>query len=192
VNALGEVLEFQGEEQLPAVLGPVGVFFMEQLDAYSESQWHVETESTLQRIKRDDSPFGGPRFGGRMRGFGPPGMFGGRQDEVVEEIPAIERVSYQVGQMLNNKISITKSYEYTATRSNNQPYMSIRGTGTLVFDTVQGMPFSLEYSSTVEQNNEDGTIKVPVRVSYTLRDQAEVQREIQQAQQKSRGRQEAA
>ncbi len=185
VNALGEVLEFQGEEQLPAVLGPVGVFFMEQLDAYSESQWHVETESTLQRIKRDDSPFGGPRFGGRMRGFGPPGMFGGRQDEVVEEIPAIERVSYQVGQMLNNKISITKSYEYTATRSNNQPYMSIRGTGTLVFDTVQGMPFSLEYSSTVEQNNEDGTIKVPVRVSYTLRDQAEVQREIQQAQQKA-------
>jgi S1-C subfamily serine protease len=185
VNALGEVLEFQGEEQLPAVLGPVGVFFMEQLDAYSESQWHVETESTLQRIKRDDSPFGGmPRFGGRMRGFGPPGMFGGQQDQVVEEIPAIERVSYQVGQTLNNKISITKSYEYTATRANNQPYMNIRGTGTLVFDTVQGMPFSLEYNSTVEQNNEDGNIKVPVRVSYTLRDQAEVQREIEQAQQK--------
>lgn len=184
VNALGEVLEFQGEEQLPAVLGPVGVFFMEQLDAYSESQWHVETESTLQRIKRDDSPFGGPRFGGRMRGFGPPGMFGGQQDQVVEEIPAIERVSYQVGQTLNNKISITKSYEYTATRSNSQLYMNIRGTGTLVFDTVQGMPFSLEYNSTVEQNNEDGNIKVPVRVSYTLRDQAEVQREIEQAQQK--------
>lgn len=185
VNALGEVLEFQGEEQLPAVLGPVGVFFMEKLDAYSESQWLVETESTLQRIKRDDSPFGGPRFGGRMRGFGPPGMFGGREDEVVEEIPAIERVSYQVGQTLNNKISITKSYEYTATRSNNQPYMNIRGTGTLVFDTVQGMPFSLEYNSTVEQTNEEGTIKVPVRVSYTLRDPAEVQREIQQAQQKA-------
>ncbi len=184
VNALGEVLEFQGEEQLPAVLGPVGVFFMEQLDAYSESQWHVETESTLQRIKRDDSPFGGPRFGGRMRGFGPPGMFGGQQDQVVEEIPAVERVSYQVGQTLNNKISITKSYEYTATRANNQLYMNIRGTGTLVFDTVQGMPFSLEYNSTVEQNNEDGNIKVPVRVSYTLRDQAEVQREIEQAQQK--------
>ena len=185
VNALGEVLEFQGEEQLPAVLGPVGVFFMEQLDAYSESQWHVETESTLQRIKRDDSPFGGPRFGGRMRGFGPPGMFGGQQDQVVEEIPAIERVSYQVGQTLNNKISITKSYEYTATRSNSQLYMNIRGTGTLVFDTVQGMPFSLEYNSTVEQNNEEGNIKVPVRVSYTLRDQAEVQREIEQGQQKA-------
>ena len=185
VNALGEVLEFQGREQLPAVLGPVGVFFMEKLDAYSESQWHVETESTLQRIKRDDSPFGGPRFGGRMRGFGPPGMFGGQQDQVVEEIPAIERVSYQVGQTLNNKISITKSYEYTATRANNQPYMNIRGTGTLVFDTVQGMPFSLEYNSTVEQNNEDGNIKVPVRVSYTLRDQAEVQREIEQFRQKA-------
>jgi HEAT repeat protein len=47
------------------------------------------------------------------------------------------------------------------------------------------MPFSLEYNSTVEQNNEDGNIKVPVRVSYTLRDQAEVQREIEQFRQKA-------
>ena len=185
VNALGEVLEFQGEEQLPAVLGPVGVFFMEQLDAYSESQWHVETESTLQRIKRDDSPFGRPRFGGRMRGFGPPGTFGGQQDEVVEEMPAIERVSYQVGQTLNNKISITKSYEYTATRSNSQPYMNIRGTGTLVFDTVQGMPFSLEYTRQCGTDQRRGNHQGSCSSVLHFRDQAEFQREMEQAQQKA-------
>ncbi len=186
VNALGEVLEFQGTEQLPAVLGPVGVFFLEPLDAYSESQWVVEKESTLQRIKRDDGPFGRmPGFGGRMRGFGPPGFgppgFGGRnQDEVVEEIPAVERVSYAVGQALNNKISITKSYEYTATRSNNQPYIVIRGTGTITFDTVQGMPSALEYLGTVEQTDDDGVAKIPVKVTYTLRNPDDVKREREQ------------
>lgn len=186
VNALGEVLEFEGSEQLPAVLGPVGVFFLEPLDAYSETQWHVETESKLQRIKRDDGPLGrmGPRLGGRMRGFGPPG-FGEPQDQVIEEIPAIERVTYQAGQTLNNKISIAKNYEYTATRANNQPYMHIRGTGTLVFDTVQGMPSSLEYSGTVEQNGDDGAIRVPVRVNYTLRNPDEVKRERELALQKA-------
>lgn len=184
VNALGEVLEFEGQEQLPAVLGPVGVFFMEPLDAYSESQWTVENESTLQRIKRDEGPFG-PRFGPRFRGFGPGGMggpfgppgLGGGQDQVVEEIPAVERVTYQVGQTLNDKVSIQKGYEYTATRANGQPYMVIRGTGTLVFDVAQGMPFSLAYQATVEQTDEEGTVRVPVKVNYTLRNTEEVRKE---------------
>jgi S1-C subfamily serine protease len=180
VNALGEVLEFEGSEQLPAVLGPVGIYFLEPLDAYSESQWHVESESTLQRIKRDDGPFGrmGPRMGGRMRGMMPPG-FGG-EDQVVEEIPAIKRISYQTGPTLNNKISITKTYEYTATRANGQPYMTIRGNGTLVFDTEQGMPSSLEYTANIEQSDEEGTVKVPVRVNYTLRNPEDVKREREQ------------
>lgn len=190
VNGLGEVLDFTGSEQLPAVLGPVGVFFLEPLDAYSESQWHVETESKLQRIKRDDGPFGGmgPRMGGRMRGFAPPGFappgFGGGEDQVLEEIPAVERVTYQVGQALNNKVSIAKNYEYTATRSNNQPYLTIRGSGTIVFDTVQGMPASLEYTANVEQTDETGVVRVPVRVNYTLRDAEEVKREREQMAQK--------
>ena len=185
VNGLGEVLDFQGSEQLPAVLGPVGVFFLEPLDAYSESQWHVETESKLQRIKKDDGPFGGmgPRMGGRMRGMMPPGM-GGQQDQVLEEIPATERVTYQVGQALNNRISIAKNYEYTATRANNQPYLTIRGSGTIVFDTVQGMPASLDYTANVEQTDESGVVRVPVRVNYTLRDAEEVKREREQAAQK--------
>ncbi len=193
VNALGEVLEFEGAEQLPAVLGPVGIFFLEPLDAYTESQWQVEKESTLQRIKKDESPFGGlgPRFGGRMRGgfgppgfgppgFGPPGFGGGNEDQVIEEIPAIERVSYQVGQTLNNKVSIAKDYEFTATRSNNQPYMTIRGRGTVVFDLIQGMPGSLEYQATVEQTDDDGTARIPVKVTYTLRNPDEVKREREQ------------
>jgi serine protease Do len=182
VNALGEVLEFQGDAQLPGVLGPVGVFFLEPLDAYSESQWQVENEQTLTRIKRDEGPFGGrmgPGFGPRMRGprgFGPPG-FGQPQEEVLEEIPAVERVVYSAGQTLNEKISLSKKYEFSAIRSNNQPYMNIRGEGTLVFDMTQGMPASLDYRATIEQNDENSTVRIPLHVTYTLRDPEEVKRE---------------
>ncbi len=183
VNALGEVVEFQGNEQLPAVLGHVGVFFLEPLDAYSESEWQTETETNLQRIKRDDNgPFGrGGPFGGR-RGFGGPRGFPdpfGRdqEDEVVETIPATEKTSYRVENSLNNKISIAKSYEFTATRSNGQPYMNIRGNGTVVFDTERGMPGSLEFNSRIQQQDEGQTIDVPVKITYTLRSVEEIQQE---------------
>ncbi len=183
VNALGEVVEFQGKEQLPAVLGPVGIFFLEPLDAHSESQWQTESETNLQRIKRDDdSPFGrGGPFGGR-RGFGgPPGFpdpFGrDQEDEVVETIPATEKTAYRVENSLNDRISIAKSYEFTAIRSNGQPYMNIRGSGTLVFDTARGMPSSLEFNSRIQQQDEGQTIDIPVKITYTLRSVEEIQQE---------------
>ena len=185
VNGLGEVVQFQGKEQLPAVLGPVGIFFLEPLDAHSESEWHTESETNLQRIKRDDnSPFGGP-FGGR-RGFGgPPGFpdpFGrNREDEVVETIPATEKTSYRVENTLNNKISIAKSYEFTAIRANGETYMNIRGNGTVVFDTERGMPSSMEFNTRIQQNDGGKSIDVPVKITYTLRSVEEIQREKEQA-----------
>lgn len=185
VNGLGEVVEYQGKEQLPAVLGPVGIFFLEPLDAHSESEWQTESETNLQRIKRDDSsPFGGP-FGGR-RGFGgPPGFpdpFGrNREDEVVETIPATEKTSYRVEHTLHNKISIAKSYEFTAIRSNGETYMNIRGNGTVVFDTERGMPSSLEFNTRIQQNDDGQSIDVPVKINYTLRSLEEIQREKDQA-----------
>lgn len=182
VNALGEVVEYQGKEQLPAVLGPVGLFFLEPLDAYSEAQWQTESETSLSRIKRDESRFG--PFGGR-RGFGPPGFpdpFGrDREDEVIETIPATEKTTYRVENSLNGRISIAKSYEFTATRSNGQPYMNIRGNGTVVFDTQRGVPSSLEFTSRVQQDNDGSKIDVPVKISYTLRSLEELQREKEQA-----------
>jgi serine protease Do len=185
VNGLGEVVEYQGKEQLPAVLGPVGSFFLEPLDAHSESEWQTESETNLQRIKRDDnSPFGGP-FGGR-RGFGgPPGFpdpFGrNREDEVVETIPATERTSYRVENTLNNKISIAKSYKFTAVRSNGETYMNIRGNGTVVFDVERGMPSSMEFNTRIQQNDDGKSIDVPVKINYTLRSLEEIQREKEQA-----------
>lgn len=203
VNAMGEILDYSGEEHLPFVLGYMGMFFIERLDPYSETQWSYEENSTLQRIKRSGrgpGGLGGP--GGR--GFMPPRMpmgprgFGGSRfggggpfgqdqpDEVVDTIPAVERVSYRTGQELNGKLSLQKTYEFITTRNPQQPYMKIRGTGTVVFDLKLGMPQSLEYNATLESNDEDGHSSFPLKVSYTLRDPEEVKREREQAMQRSK------
>jgi len=185
VNSLGEVLELNGKEQLPAVPGPVGTFFLEPLDAHSESEWHTESETNLQRIKRDDSsPFSG-RFGGR-RGFGgPPGFpdpFGrNREDEVIETIPATEKTTYRVESTLNNKISLAKSYEFTAIRSNGEMYMNIRGNGTVVFDIERGMPSSMEFNTRIQQKDGANSVDVPVKITYALRSVEDIQREREQA-----------
>ncbi|MCA9033978.1 MAG: trypsin-like peptidase domain-containing protein [Planctomycetaceae bacterium] len=193
VNGLGEVLSYKGDEQFPFVLGPIGMMFIEELDAHSESQWAREESGTLQRIKRgDNGPFG--------RGFGPPipspfggprGMFGREKpDEVLDTIPAIERVGYQRGQELNGKISIQKTYEYTTTRNPAKPYMRIRGNGTLVFDVEQGIAQRLEYNATMESNDEDGHTSFPLTVTWNLRDPEEVRKEREALQQKAKEAQE--
>lgn len=198
VNTFGEIHEYNGEEHLPFVLGPVGVFFIERLDPSSESSWQHEEESTLKRIRRSDSGpgFGGPGFGGRgfgpprgfprPGGFGPPGMGGpfGREkppDEVIDTIPAIERVTYQTENELNGKISIRKTYEFTTTRNPERPYMKIRGNGTVVFDVSLGMPHSLEYDAVLESNDDDGNSRFPVKVTYQLRNPDEVRKEREDA-----------
>ncbi len=189
VSSKGEIVSFDGDEQLPAVLGPVGTFFIEPLDSGSRTQWSVEKRTTLQRVRENDGPFGrGSRFGPRMRGFGPPGfgppgLFGGGEDEVVEEIPAIETSTYQLGQTLNNKTSISKKYVFTATRTNGQPYMKIEGNGTLVFDHQLGMPSSLEYNGTIEQSDDGSLVRIPVKVNYTLRNPEDVKKEREAAMQ---------
>ncbi|MBL8816299.1 MAG: trypsin-like peptidase domain-containing protein [Planctomyces sp.] len=201
VNSLGEVFEYSGDVHLPFVLGPAGLFFLERLDAHSETSWQHEEETSLRRVKeQDNGPFGpgiprspfGPRGGfgpGFPPGFGPPGFgppgFGGarQQEETIDVIPATERTTYKSAQELNGRISLTKSYEFTTTVNPERPHLKIRGTGTVVFDTKRGMPQSLEYQATVEVNEDGEHDRFPLTVTYTLRDPEELKREQEAARQ---------
>ncbi|MFM7039540.1 MAG: trypsin-like peptidase domain-containing protein [Planctomycetaceae bacterium] len=185
VNDLGQVLEFDTKEQLPAVLGAAALLVMEQLGEISDTQWNVESSTTISRVLRSERPFGFvPRF---RPGFGRPPGFGRlpgfeQPEETIEQVPAVERTSWQTGQMLNDRIAISKTYELvTAKKIGGQPWMVIRGTGNLVFDLTRCVPAGLEYQAVIERNDEDGSLKLPVTLRYTLRDRDEVLRERQQA-----------
>lgn len=179
VDEYGETELFAGDGQLPFVLGPVGPFFVERLDPFSTTAWQYEESTMLSRTKAPDrSPFGDFR---PPMGFLPPGMggvFGGRQsDEVLETIPAVERVTYKAQQELNGRLSIAKTYEFTTTRNPQRPYMKIRGSGTFVFDLNEGIPQSMDYNAVLESFQDDGSVRIPFRVSYDLRDPEDMKRE---------------
>jgi hypothetical protein len=183
VTEFGEIDEYTGESQLPFVLGPVGMFFIERLDSFSESAWVHEEETMLFRIEKQESgPFG---FHPRMN-FGPPGMHGPfgqpEPDKVAETIPAIERTGWKTEQELNGKISLRKTYEFTTTPNPDRPYMKIRGSGTVVFDTAAGMPQSMEYDAVLESFQDSGSVRIPIHVSYTMRNPEDVRRERELAQ----------
>jgi S1-C subfamily serine protease len=179
VNDLGQVLEFNSQEQLPAVLGAAALLVIEQLGEVSDIQWTAEAKTNITRVLRSERPFGfAPRFPpgfGRRPGFEQP-------EERIEQVPAVERTSWQAGQLLNDKIAIRKTYELVASKKiGGQPWMVIRGSGNLVFDLTRCVPASLEYQAVIERNDEDGSLKLPVTVRYSLRDRDEVLRERQQA-----------
>lgn len=203
VNDRGGVVEFSGKEQLPAVLGPAALLALEPLGDVPLNQWTVENQTSITRVERQERAFGfGPRFrpGMGIGGFpgrfgGPPGRFGGlpgfeEPEQVIEEIPAVERSTYRTGQVLNNQIALQKTYELVAAKPGSQPYMVIRGTGNVVFDLARGVPASLDYSATIERSDESGKAKFPVTVQYNLRNREEVLRERQQAAAETKARQE--
>ena len=181
VNSLGEVEEYFGEEQLPFLLGPVGKFFIEPFDASSDTEWKHVIESAVPRIKGNSN-------GRQGRGIGSPDVMApirsrsirsSRQEEI-EIVPAVTTISYTSEPEQNEKITLHKSYEFATTQNPEHPYMRVRGTGTIVFDTKIGMPQSLEYNAVLESFVEAGSVRFPLKVTYTLLDVEKVRQEREQ------------
>lgn len=197
VTEFGEVIEFDGEGSLPFVLGPIGQFFLQPLDPDGDATWFEESTTSLHLVKkaaqdpisRMRSRMGGPgRFGPR----GPFGPFGGQEekDETLRVIPAVERSSYELGPKLNDRITIVRHYEFTTTDDENKPFLSVKGKGDVVFDLKQGLPITMHYEATLVQNSEDGDVKrIPLTVSYTLRDPEDIKREREEALKRHKERQ---
>ncbi|WP_077024330.1 trypsin-like peptidase domain-containing protein [Fuerstiella marisgermanici] len=185
VNASGEVVEFNGDGSLPFVLGPIGQFFIEPLDPDGDKSWASEIITSVRIVKRQaNDPISRMRsripFGGRRGGFNP---FGNEpQEETIKVIPATEKTAWKRGAELNDRVSIHKDYEFLTTKDPNRPYLTVRGSGEVVFDTKLGVPASLDYKATIIQNDDDGTTdKLPITVSYHLRDPADIKREREAA-----------
>ena len=192
VSAFGEIASATGDGDLPFVLGPIGQFFIDPLSANGANSWGSTRETTL-RVMR--SPAGNPadplsRIRSRMPfpptrgGFGGRGFPGGspfgqpEEKETVKEIPAIAETTYRRGDELNNRVTIHKSFDFTTTDDVNQPYLSVRGKGEIVFDKSLGMPSSLDYTATLTRNNDDGAVtSIPITITFQLRDPEEVERE---------------
>ncbi|GEM_PF-1498137 len=192
VSDYGEVASATGEGDLPFVLGSIGQFFIDPLSADAQVSWGSTQESALRVMRRPEANPADPlsRVRSRMQfpssrgGFSAPEFPGGspfaqpQEEETIKEIPAIVKTTYRLGDELNNRITIHKSYEFTTTDNANKPYMSVRGKGEIVFDKHVGMPTSMEYNATLTRHGDDVSVaKIPLTIMFQLKDPAEVERE---------------
>ena len=199
VSSSGEIASDSGKGSLPYVLGPMGQFFIDPLPADGEGSWSTSHQTMLKIIKREEAnpldPVSSIRSrmlpGGGRGGFGRggfPGFPGGSPfgqppaEETIVEIPAIMESQYRLGNELNNRITIHKTYEFTTTDNSNQPYLRVRGKGEIVFDKTIGMPTSMDFTATLTKHDEDGTqSKLPLTITSYLKTPEDVEQERQQA-----------
>ncbi len=180
VSEFGEIDAFQGKEQLPFVLGHMALLVVEDMDNHGQRSWGSESQSELRIIERSG---GGTSFGpfGRSRFHDPFGRNKPPEDKVKESYPAIERVRYRLESETNSEAVITKLYEFRTLEDKENPFMLAKGKGKIVFDKVAGLPKSLEYQSTLQRNVENATIRIPLSVTYKLRDPAVIAEEKRKA-----------
>lgn len=190
VDDSGQVHEVQGDDNLPFVLGSIAQLCLEEIDTDGDKSWTRESESTVSIMKKAErDPFGGmfprgfgPRFGPR---FGSPlDPFGRNQkpkEQPVDTIPATESTKYRIAGVNGNRITVSKSYDFTTTRNAARPYLSVKGRGTFVFDTDLGMPVTMTYTATLAKNDDDGRTEIPLKVNYQRKDAETLRKEREAA-----------
>jgi S1-C subfamily serine protease len=174
ISEFGEMTDYKGSKQFPFVLGLIGELVIADLDSHGESKWGSETQTELHLIERARG--GGFPFGPDMF----PDPFGRRsrpQDKVKESFPAVERIRYSIDNESADEVVLNKRYEFRTLEDKESPYMLIEGSGTVTFDTKIGMPKKFDYKATMQRNAENVNLRIPINVSFVLRDPAEVAEE---------------
>lgn len=142
VSEFGDVQDFEGEEHLPYLLGPLGMLVMENLDSKGQPAWAEENETTVSQIERDDhSPFGRgfpslrtariPYFRHGFGQFEP-------AERTVAEFKAIERTSYRILEQSGHLVTLHKTHELKTLDHPANPYMQVHGSGEVTFDSILG------------------------------------------------------
>jgi len=149
LDVAGRVADVEGDEQLPFLLGPVGLLIVEPLGRADQRRWETRRMISVTRYRSDDThPFSGfarPRGFGSP--FGPPSPFAAPRREVVAVTPAVEQVAYELG---DDSVTIWKRYELktvSPTATEQTPALQLSGSGVLAFDRQGGAPRSLAFDA---------------------------------------------
>ena len=169
VSEFGELTGFSADAPLPFVLGPLPRLAIETLDSLGRSQWGCETQTLLEVPQETEGRFGPPV-----------GFFGRPAPRAKKVYPAIERVRYSLEDDDPDRVIIRKTYEFRTLDDGTNPFLVSRGSGEIVFDKEFGVPRSLDYRGMVVTIADNAKVRIPVNVSYQLRDPAEVAEERRQ------------
>lgn len=148
---------------LPNLLGPVHMLVLPPLPSAGQTTWKSERDLVILLRDREQND---PRF---PPGFPrPPRPFGGNEDPNAgaTRVPSKETYTYTLGPKDGSKQTINQSYELATIEKvgANARYRQV-GSGQYVFDTAVGAVASGEFKLTLEINESNVTIKIPMTMS---------------------------
>jgi predicted Zn finger-like uncharacterized protein len=143
IDAVGHVLNVEGGNQMPHLLGDLGLFLVEALPPDNRRTWETRGGCTITeggngpampRIPRIPRP---PRFGPQPPPSAPP-----RPPVGQTTFQAKERTVYTLGAVGAETATFKKHYELTAPAK-----LALTGDGEIVFDFKGGLPRSSEFKA---------------------------------------------
>jgi len=169
MDSAGGTLEAKGGNQLPLMLGEVGQFLIDSLPHDDRLSWEFSTTCT---VGENGAPAGPRGWRPHMSGNRPVGP----QAKPKNVRVATELTSYRRGEAAGTVLTITKQYEMKVPAAGTSPAMKLVGKGEIRFDTQAGMPQAIDYKATLTLTSTNATVRLPVKVTYTLLEGAERER----------------
>lgn len=167
IDEFGELVSITGDEQLPMLMGHVGLVAISPLSPRGQKNWGRKSPTNIIRIEQDaNDPLARLRGRGIRRPFGPP--ISNPAKEAV--FPAEETIIFAFGQTIADVISIKKTYEIKTLDNAASPYLHLKGEGTWKFDNKQSTPFSGEMKYELSRNIDNATIRVPCEMQFIYTD----------------------
>ena len=170
VSELGELIDSTGSVQLPHLLGPLGSVPIEPLPSDGEQTWQTTRVTALTQIigqesANDQMP---SRFR-RRRGGGNP--FAQRAQVVV--VPALEVSAYELHQTSPGHVQLKKKYVFTTLQKEGTPPLAqMTGEGTVMFNSQEGFPESMEFRATMVRSAGAVSVTVPITFAWNRVDQS--------------------
>jgi S1-C subfamily serine protease len=175
LDVSGEVLEADGEQSLPFLLGPLAAMAFEPLGTPGQTTWQTHRTTGIRHLRRPDNRtpdfFRPPRI--RLPSpYGPRHAFEEEpQESVIAVHSAIEHVRYAITETAGEVWTIEKSYRLEtvdAEATDDAPLLSLIGDGRIRFDRAAGAPIDQDFKATLTVARPDASLRIPVTFHYQL------------------------
>ena len=178
LDEFGEVVSMTGEEQLPMLMGSVGLVALVPLNAGGQASWNRKSPTSITRIEQDpNDPLARLRSRGIRRPFGPPAA---APKGVV--FPAEETSVFTLGEKIADVIHVKRTYELKTLENSPSPYLHLKGEGTWKFNTKENTPYSGEWKFELARHIDNVTVRVPYQMQFIYTDPEIIAADRKQAQ----------
>lgn len=160
IDPKGKIIRYDRKSQLPYLLGNLWAVTLEPLPSAGQKQW--QSKQDMEIVDEENSAWMPRPFLNKTTSR-----------------TATETIDYTIDSSNVDAPVITRTYSLATEEQNNgDPVISQKGNGTITFDAKAGMIRSVDEKYTLQLNNPNVTVKIPITITARLLTAAEAAKKI--------------